>query len=177
MLVEGQEVNSESSKLEIREKDKNYNWHVFYVKGKHERKVKELLERDGFVCYLPMNTVHRKYSDRIKKLEEPIFKSYIFVLIQYHEIYDVIQTPGVVTYVRFSGKPAIIRQKDIDLIRKLILNKTEFQISNRKVKLGDRVNITSGTFKGYKGIVKQLRGKKRFLVAIESTDFTLEIVL
>jgi transcription antitermination factor NusG len=177
MQTEEEVLNSEISSIEIKEKDERYHWHVFYVKGKHERKAKELLERDGFDCYLPMNIVHRQYTDRKKKIEEPLFKSYIFVLIQQHEVYDVIKTPSVVTYVKYAGKPAIIRQKDIDLIRKLILNKTEFEVTNRKIKIGDQINITSGFFKGQKGVVKQLRGKKRLLIAIESTALTLEIAL
>jgi len=177
MPVEDDVVNQEFSDLKIREKDERYNWYVFYVKGRHEQKAAELLQRDGYVSYLPMLSTKRQYTDRKKTISEPIFKSYLFVLIQSHEIYEVIKTPGVVNYVRFSGKPATIRQSQIDLIRKIIKNKTEFDVSSRKVKIGDQITLTSGNFKGQKGVVKQLRGKKRLLVALETIDFTLEIVL
>ncbi len=177
MLEEEGGLNTELSEIEKKEKDNNYQWYVFYVKGKHEQKAYELLKRDGFISYLPMITVQRQYSDRKKKIKEPLFKSYIFVLIQKHEIYNVLQTPSVVTYIRFAGEAAIIRKRQIELIRKLILNKTEFEVTNRKIKIGEQITIKSGAFKGQKGVVKQIRGSKRLLVALNTIDFTLEIKL
>lgn len=168
-------LNQQNTDLEERLSDDKYQWHVFYVKGKHEQKAYDLLKRDGFVSYLPMVSVQRQYTDRKKKITEPLFKSYIFVLIQRHQIYDVIQTPSIVTYIRFAGEPATIRKSHIDLIKKLILNKTEFDVTSRKVKVGDKIALKSGAFKGHKGVVKQIRGKKRLLVALEAIEFTLEI--
>ena len=85
--------------------------------------------------------------------------------------------PSIVTYVRFAGEPAIIRQKHIDLIKELILNKTKFDVSNKRLKVGERLKLKSGPFKGQMGVVKQLRGSKKVLVDLETINFTLEIEL
>ncbi len=152
-------------------------WYVFYVRGKHEKQAERLLTRDGYTSYLPIRTVLKEWSDRKKSVEEPLFKSYIFVYIYKNQIYDVLQLPSIVTYVRFAGEPAIIRQKHIDLIKELILNKTKFDVSNKRLKVGERLKLKSGPFKGQMGVVKQLRGSKKVLVDLETINFTLEIEL
>jgi len=151
------------------------DWYVFYVKSRHEQKAEELLIRDGFESYLPIIKTLKQWSDRKKWIEEPLFKSYIFVKVRKNQLYNVLQTPPIVSYVRFAGEPAIIHQKHIDLIKDLILNKTKFKASAEVVKVGERIEIKTGSFKGQKAIVKQLRGKKRLLVVLESIGYTLEI--
>ncbi len=161
------------------DKDKNQedNWYVFYVTAKHERKAEKLLIRDGYNCYLPIITVLKQWKQRKKHVEEPLFKSYIFVKVRKNEIYDVLQTPSVISYIRFAGEPAVISQQHIDLIQELIQNKTKFNISSERVKVGEQITLKSGPFEGEKGVVKEIRGTKKLLVVLNSIDFTLEIEL
>ena len=153
------------------------NWYVFYVTAKHERKVEKLLIRDGYTSYLPLIITLKQWAQRKKYVEEPLLKSYIFVKIKKNQIYDVLQTPSIVTYIRFMGEPAVVPQEQIDLIKDLIENKTKFNISNEKVKIGELITLKSGPFTGYKGVVKEFRGSKKLLVSLESIAFTLEIEL
>jgi len=161
------------------DKDKNQedNWYVFYVTAKHERKAEKLLIRDGYNCYLPIITVLKQWKQRKKHVEEPLFKSYIFVKVRKNQIYDVLQTPSVISYIRFAGEPAVISQQHIDLIQELIQNKTKFNISSERVKVGEQIILKSGPFEGEKGVVKEIRGTKKLLVVLNSIDFTLEIEL
>ncbi len=161
------------------DKDKNQedNWYVFYVTAKHERKAEKLLIRDGYNCYLPIITVLKQWKQRKKHVEEPLFKSYIFVKVRKNQIYDVLQTPSVISYIRFAGEPAVISQQHIDLIQELIQNKTKFNISSERVKVGEQITLKSGPFEGEKGVVKEIRGTKKLLVVLNSIDFTLEIEL
>ena len=152
-------------------------WFVFYVKSRTEFKAEQLLKRDGFISYLPVIKILKQWSDRKKWIEEPLFKSYIFVKVKRYQLYNVLQTPPIVTYVRFAGEPAIIHQRHIDLIKELIINKTKFELSTEIVKVGESIKIKSGPFKGQSGIVKELRGKKKLLISLESINFTLEIEL
>ena len=156
---------------------KDENWYVFYVTAKHERKAENLLIRDGYTCYLPIISVVKQWTHRKKHVEEPLFKSYIFVKTKKNEIYSVLQTPSIISYIRFSGEPAIISQGHIDLIKDLIQNKTKFNISNERVRVGEQIVLKSGPFEGEKGIVKEIRGTKKLLVVLNSIDFTLEIEL
>jgi len=161
----------DNSSLELPE------WYVFYVKSRHEYSAEKLLIRDGFIPYLPVVKILKQWSDRKKWIEEPLFKSYIFVKVKKNQLYDVLQTPPIVSYVKFAGEPAIVHQKHIDLIKELIVNKTKFELSNQTVKIGENIKLKSGPFKGQKGIVKEIRGKRKLLVSLESINFTLEIEL
>ncbi len=152
-------------------------WFVFYVKSRTEFKADRLLKRDGFESYLPTIKTLKQWSDRKKWVEEPLFKSYIFVKVKKHQLYNVLQISPIVTYVRFAGEPAIIHQRHIDLIKELIVNKTKFELSAKVVKVGENIKIKSGPFKGQSGVVKELRGKRKLLVSLESINFTLEIEL
>jgi transcription antitermination factor NusG len=152
-------------------------WFVFYVKSRTEFKAEQLLKRDGFESYLPVIKVLKQWSDRKKWIEEPLFKSYIFVKVKRYQLYNVLQTPPIVTYVRFAGEPAIIHQAHIDLIKELIINKTKFELSTEVIKVGESIKIKTGPFSGQNGVVKEIRGKKRLLVSLESINFTLEIEL
>ncbi len=157
--------------------DTEENWYVFYVSSRHELRTERLLHRDGFTTYLPIISNVKQWSDRKKKVEEPLFKSYIFVKIRKNQIYDVLQTPSVITYVRFAGEPAIVRQKHIDLIKELILNKTKFKLKEKTIKIGQKIKLSSGPFKGQTGTVREFRGSKKLLINLETINFTLEIEL
>jgi len=152
-------------------------WFVFYVKSRTEFKADQLLKRDGFESYLPVTRTLKQWSDRKKWVEEPLFKSYIFVKVKKNQLYSVLQTPPIVTYVKFAGEPAIIHQQHIDLIKQLLLNKTEFEVSTEVVKIGESIKIKTGPFIGQSGVVKEIRGKRKLLVSLESINFTLEIEL
>jgi transcription antitermination factor NusG len=176
MTKEGSDAVKEYDQLPTAKED-NKKWYVFYVKAKHERKAEALLNRDGFTTYLPIVKTLKQWSDRKKSVEEPLFKSYIFVFVVHHQLYDVLQNPSIIKYIRFNDEPATIHQKHIDLIKSLILNKTQFEASTPSVKVGETIRLKTGPFKGQKGIVKEIRGKKKLLILLESINFTLEIVM
>ena len=80
------------------------HWFVFYTKSRHEKKVRDLLGKGGFEVFLPMHKVLRQWSDRKKRVEVPLFNSYIFVHEEQHRIPEVLKTPGVSTIIRVAGK-------------------------------------------------------------------------
>src|SRR5690349_11156140 len=95
-------------------------WYVFYTKSRQEKKVQELLTRDGYEVFLPTQKVMRQWSDRKKKVEVPLFNSYIFVRDFDHKIAEILKTPGVAWNIRHNGKPAILRQEEFELIQRFI---------------------------------------------------------
>jgi transcription antitermination factor NusG len=173
-------VENSTELLPVLKRDKEaikVHWFVFYVKAKHERQVERLLLRDGYTVYLPLITSLKQWAQRKKMVEESLFKSYIFVQIRKNQIYDVLQLPSVVKSVRFNNEPAVLLPKHIELIKELILNKTQFEVSNDLPKTGETVTLKSGPFKGQKGVVKEIRGKRKILILLESIGFSLEIEL
>lgn len=152
-------------------------WHVFYVQARHEKKVRDRLIDEGFEPFLPLERVLKQWSQRKKWVEEPLFRSYIFVKTAPYEIMNVLQVPGVVTYVRHAKQPAVIRQQHIDIIRKLLVTDTTFEVSTQKIELGSEIEIQTGPFIGMKGHVKEMRGSKKLLVSLDSIEYTVVVEL
>ena len=84
-------------------------WLVVYTKPRWEKKVNTSLVNKGIEAYCPLNKVRRKWSDRMKTIEEPLFKSYVFVKVEDAGMTEVRFVDGVLNYVYWNGKPAIVR--------------------------------------------------------------------
>jgi transcription antitermination factor NusG len=124
------------------------HWYVLYTRGRWEKKVYSQLADAGVESYCPLNIVERRWSDRVKKVEEPIFKSYVFVKLSKEEHRKVLETPGVVKFVYWLGKPAIVREKEIEQIRKFLDEYDEVAVVpvDGSIVPGARLLITSGIF-------------------------------
>jgi transcription antitermination factor NusG len=145
------------------------NWLVIYTTPRAEKKVNERLRERGIETYLPLYKTIRQWSDRKKKVELPLFNSYIFVCVSESERIKVLQTDGVVRFLYFLGKPAVVRDKEIEAIR-LFLHETEgLKI---KVEVGQKVEIASGPMEGIYGEVIRI-GKDKLLLRIEELAMSL----
>ena len=126
------------------------NWYVVYTKPRYEKKVAEGLEELGVEVYCPLLTSLKQYSDRKKKVKEPLFKSYVFVRIEEEYREDVFQVHGIVRYLFWLGKPAVVRDEEIEAIRGF-LNETEIQVNLKNYVKFEKVDILHGPFKGMAG--------------------------
>ncbi|MFM7645161.1 MAG: UpxY family transcription antiterminator [Sphingomonadales bacterium] len=142
-------------------------WLAIYTKPRWEKKVHQLLTDKGVESYCPLNKVKRKWSDRIKTIEEPLFKSYVFVKVTEDDRTKVRLTNGVVNFVYWNGKPAVIREKEIQLIKRFLDEHENVMIRPLEFAKNQQVLITSGTFMDHKATVLDVR-KKEVKVAIES---------
>jgi transcription antitermination factor NusG len=145
------------------------NWLVFYTKSRQEKKVSDLLSRRGFEVFLPLQKVMRQWSDRKKKVEVPLFNSYIFVLESLDKIPSILQTPGVAWNIRHNDKPAILHQKEMEVIKRFISSGLllESQAVNNLVE-GDPVEVVDGSLKGMLGLLVKTKDGDKFTIAIES---------
>jgi transcription antitermination factor NusG len=98
----------------------NKHWYVVYTRPRWEKKVFALLTSKGIQAYCPLNRVRKKWSDRMKWIEEPLFKSYVFVRVTAEEQAEVRMVNGVVNYVYWLGKPAVVKTGEIETIRKFL---------------------------------------------------------
>lgn len=147
-------------------------WYAVYTKPRWEKKVHRLLEEKGVECYCPLNKVHRKWSDRIKVVEEPLFKSYVFVRVQEDEKTVVRMLNGVVNFVYWQGKPAVIKDKEILTIRKFMNEYDDVEVRQLDITPDTAVVVKQGVLMGKKGTVKRVL-RKKVEVLIESIGFTL----
>jgi len=148
------------------------NWYAVYTKPRWEKKVYGLLMDGGFEAYCPLNRVRKKWSDRIKWVEEPLFKSYVFVKAGEEERTEVRMVNGVVNFVYWLGKPAIVKEKEIAIIRKFLNDYDEVQALPLDLRVDDRVMIRQGALMNKEAkVLKVLKNTVR--VVIESIGYSL----
>ena len=146
---------------------KEKTWYALYVKSRTEKKVALELEGTGIEFYLPLEKRLKQWSDRKKWVEEPLFRSYIFVHIGPKEYYKVLQTRGAVKYVSFEGKAVPVPPQQIDAI-KIYLEEKDPEINADQVwEVGKEVEVMSGKLTGLKGKLIKVNGKNRVKVEIE----------
>ncbi|MFD2527180.1 UpxY family transcription antiterminator [Flavihumibacter stibioxidans] len=148
-------------------------WYALYTKPRWEKKVHELMLRRGVESYCPLNKVRRKWSDRYKVIEEPLFKSYLFVHIAENQKTEVRYVDGVVNYVYWLGKPAKLKAEEIARIKRFLGEHTDVKVIQvLEPKPGDKVIITSGAFMENEGTILSA-DKKWVEVRIDSLGFKL----
>lgn len=150
------------------------NWYVVYTKPKWEKKVANSLNQIGINCYCPLKTQIRQWSDRKKKVETPIFNSYVFVQLEDNKRNEVFQIQGVVRYLFWLGKPAIVRDEEITIIKKWLFLPDEFEVLIAPYNIGDEVELESGPFISQKARVKEVN-KTHYVLVLESLGCTLKI--
>jgi len=147
-------------------------WFAIYTRPRWEKKANLLLVEKGIESYCPLNKVKRKWSDRMKVVEEPLFKSYVFVKVAETDRTMVRMTSGVINFVYWNGKPAVIKEKEIQNIKKFLDEFENVEVHPLELKPNQRVKIESGPLMDQEGKVLDVRNKK-VKVAIDSLGYVL----
>ena len=142
-------------------------WIGAYTKPRHEKVAYEQLIKKGFTAYLPLLRQKRKWSDRKKWVEMPLFKSYVFVKIHLKNGLFVLQTHGIKNVVKLGEEMTVIRDEEILAIRQMIEGGYEPEGIDYFVE-GDHVVIIGGPLKGTEGVIAQIRGKDQFILKIDA---------
>lgn len=138
----------------------NEFWYVIYTRPRWEKKIAAILDQKGIENYCPLNKVERRWSDRKKTIMEPLFKGYIFIKIEEPKKWDIKQIDGIVNYVYWLGKPARIRESEINNIKFFLKEFTSVEVINNKIVIKDAVIINEGVLMNYKGMVIDVFGNK-----------------
>lgn len=136
------------------------SWYAVYTKSRCEKKVHLALQEKGVVSYCPTSKVLKQWSDRVKKVEQPLFSSYVFVNISAEQQLQVRETPNVVNFVYWQGKPAKILDKEIAAIRQMVDKYDNLIVEKVEYKVGQKVAIEYGVFKGKEAVVTKLSKNK-----------------
>lgn len=148
-------------------------WYVLYTNPKAEKKVAEQLNKIGIETYCPLVTKIQQWSDRKKKVEVPLFSSYVFVNVEEHKRDVVFAVRGVVRYLFWLGKPGIVLEEEILEIQKMLLqNPIDVEVSN--LQPGSSLLITEGPFKNQSGIVEEVT-KNNIRLVLKSIGVVLTI--
>lgn len=147
-------------------------WYAVYTRPRWEKKVNGLLLQKGIESYCPLNKVRRKWSDRVKTIEEPLFKSYVFVKITEEERTSVRMVNGVVNFVYWNGKPAVIKEKEIQTIRRFLDEYENVEAVKMDIAPGDSVQVIAGPMMDKEGKVLEIKNKMA-KVCIDSLGYVL----
>jgi transcription antitermination factor NusG len=139
--------------------EKPGKWYAVYTKPRWEKKIDAMFGERGITSYCPLNKVRRKWSDRFKVVEEPLFKSYVFVRITDKEMSAVRQVSGVINFVYWNNKPATIKDEEVDQIKRFLNEYQDVQVVPMEIKPQSKVLITKGIMMNKEAEVVQVRSK------------------
>jgi len=150
------------------------NWIVVRSKPRSEKIAYAQLEEKGIEAYLPLLKERRKWSDRKKWVEFPLFSSYLFAKIEIKNSIFVLQTHGVSSLVRFGEEIATVQDEVINAVKLAIDGGYQLAPAGYFI-AGNRVEVIEGPMSGVKGIVVRLKGKDRLVIKIDAIQQALSI--
>jgi len=141
-------------------------WYAIYTRPRHEKKVHDQLIEKNIEVFLPMIRQVRLWKDRKKKVDMPLFSSYVFVHFDYKYRYDILPTHGIVKIVNFKGVPAVIPDWQIEGLKRMLEHPETLKLETY-IRPGEYVEVNEGPFKGMRGMVKTIKGQTRLVVTID----------
>lgn len=147
------------------------HWYALYTSARAEKQVKERLDRMNIECWLPLHRTPRVWSDRVKMVDVPLFTSYIFVRCAEYELRPLLTVYGVARIVYYDGKPAVIRDREIEAIKQFLEQASEHPLCP-----GDEVDIICGALKNVSGKVKKIK-KAHLVLFLEQLGATVCVKL
>src|ERR1051326_136157 len=141
-------------------------WYALYTRPRHEKKVLHELSRKGVEAFLPTFKVRCRWSDRYKIVEEPLFKNYVFVNIDFDRChYGTLRPYGAVSFVTFDGIPSRIPAIEIGAIRRLVESELPYH-PHPYLKIGRGVRVRSGPLVGCEGVLMRKKGIARLVLSV-----------
>lgn len=137
-------------------------WFAVYTRPRFEKKISREIGHalTDYESYVPLRTVIRKWSDRIKRIQEPLIPSYIFVKMPANEKHKILSVEGAVRIVSFDGKPAPIKEAEIARLR-IIESEGRDIIFEGFNCAGEKVRVLRGAFAGYEGeLLRKMQGSR-----------------
>jgi transcription antitermination factor NusG len=149
-------------------------WYAAYTYAKHERRVAQQLEEHLIEAFLPTYRSVRRWKDRRKVLELPLFPSYVFVQLGGKDRLDLLRLPGVLGLVCFQGRPAPVESAEIESLRQGLADRTIVH-PHPYLKAGRRVRIRSGSMAGVEGILVRKKDCTRVVLSISLLQRSVSI--
>jgi transcription antitermination factor NusG len=142
------------------------SWFALQVVPRHEKSVGKLLEFKGYDHFLPTYCVRRRWSDRVRIIEEPLFPGYVFCR-SHRSLMEIIRnSPGVIRIVAFGGKPHPVPDKEIEALQQIIQGKREYSASSY-LNVGQKVQVISGPLTGITGIITHFKNHARLVISLD----------
>lgn len=149
-------------------------WMAVYTKSRHEKIVRDKLEEKGMEVFLPCLKKKQKWSDRIKWVEFPLFRGYVFVKTEFKNSLYVLETDGVHHIIKFSGRIAAIPEEQIMAV-KLMIEGGYVGHSTDYFVIGNEVKVETGPMKGVRGIVARIDNEDKLVIKIDAIQHAIAL--
>ena len=150
-------------------------WYVVVTRPRAELKVKDRLEKLGVSVCCPTRVEKRQWSDRVKKVEVPLLPSMVLVFLEVKDRELIFSVPGVVRYLFYLGKPAVVPKKEVDALNE-IEKKGVHVVGVKTLKAGDIIDVPGFGDTAQKGKVRHISGNKCWVV-LERLGFVVTLQL
>ena len=138
------------------------NWNVIYTKPRAEKKVEERLNNFGITAYCPVKEDVKQWSDRKKKILVPVLPSMVLVNIDKNQRNKVFDIPGVVRYMFWLGKHAVVKEEEVDSLKILLTQNNIVSQDTIALKVGEKIDVPG--FENQSGIIKKISNNQIWVV-------------
>lgn len=142
-----------------------YPWFALQVRTRYEAGVADYLHGKGYEYFLPMYKARKRWSDRIKEVNSPLFPGYLFCRFDPQNRLPILKTPGVTQIVGYNHVPVAVDEEEINAIRTLVAS----GLPNHPcsfLELGNRVRIEEGALRGLEGVLLEVKGRRKLILSI-----------
>jgi transcription antitermination factor NusG len=143
----------------------NLNWYALQIRSRWEATAAGLLKGKGLEAFLPTYTSRRKWSDRSKVIESPLFPGYVFCRFDVHNRLPVLVTPGVISVVGMGKTPIAVEDLEILSLQAAIGSGIQME-PWPYVEIGERVRIKDDVLDGMEGILTSFKGSHRVVISV-----------
>jgi transcription antitermination factor NusG len=152
------------------------HWYALHTRARHEKIVEQRLRDRGVEAYLPLMTEIRRWSDRRKKVQLPLFSSYVFARLSNNKAdrFRVLTIDGIFSFVGSRGEGTPIPQTQIEAVRALVEGGLPWS-SHPFLKIGQRVRIRSGALDGVEGILTDRAGGSTLVISVDAIQRSLAV--
>jgi transcription antitermination factor NusG len=142
-----------------------FPWYALQVRSRREAFVATHLEGQGFECFLPLYQSKRRWSDRLKEIEQPLFPGYLFCRLDLSNRGPLLMTPGVQQIVGVGRTPIPVEDQEMESIRQALSS----GLPNGPwpyMHVGERVRVNYGSLVNLEGILVNFKGSNRVVISV-----------
>jgi transcription antitermination factor NusG len=151
-------------------------WYALRVRTRFEKQASELLHFKGYETFLPISVASRRWTDRVRRVETPLFPGYVFCRMTDFQPGPALTTPGVMHFVGFGRTPAPVDQCEIAAVERIVASGAAGEPCPY-LQVGEAVEITSGPLTGVRGLLKEIKGDQRLVVGVSLLQRSLAVEL